>query len=100
MGLNLRLSGHDSEPHETDIGSAHAFYLAAEWMRSLPAGEYPAVEAFARDGSYTGTDTLMLQMNDAALKYDPPSGGTGQIVELLMNRMGGGYPDETIQIVD
>jgi hypothetical protein len=97
MHVGLRLSGHEPD-RSTELCSSENFDKLLAWMQSLPPGEYPAADAFAKDGKYRGTDVLMRQVNDAALKHAPADDGTGATVETFLDRLGGGYSGETAAV--
>ncbi len=99
MSVNLRLSGHDPEPHETGIGSARSVSQAFDWMRSLPKGKYPLVDEFAANNKVSPTDSFFDQLLDASIEQPPPSDGTDDMVDLLMERVGAGRPGETVEIM-
>ena len=98
MSVDLTLSGHEPEPRSMRLCKNASFDLFTTWAGTLPPGAYPAVDAFTRDMRYTPTDVLEDQLNSAALDHPPPCDGTHEIVGLLLDRLGLGYPDETLEI--
>lgn len=100
MGVTLTLSGskHPTSNRSIRLCGNRGFDQVEKWAATLPKGKYPAVDAFFRDHSYQPTDELESQMNDAALAHDPPADGTDQMVYLLLNRVGPGFPDETVAV--
>jgi len=94
----LTLSGHDPEPHVTDIGGKETHGQLLDWMASLPLDDYPAIKAFTETNSYRPTDELFDQVARALIAFPPAADGTNAAVDLFLDRMGGGYPDETVSI--
>lgn len=98
MRVGLTLSGHDPEPHSTELCRGEKFDAMLAWMKGLPAGVYPAVEAFAKNSEFRPSDVLAAQINDAANKHAPPEDGAAEAVETLLNLIGLGYADETAAV--
>jgi len=100
MRVGLTLSGHDPEPHSTDLCRPGAYVAMAEWINTLPPGQYPAIDEFVKTDRYKPTSELAAQLNDAANKYNPPKGGARTAVVALLDRIGLGRDNETITIED
>lgn len=100
MRIGMTLSGHDPEPHSTEVCRPGAYVSMLDWIDTLPPGEFPAVEEFAKTDRYKPTSELATQLNDAANKHNPPKGGAQTAVVALLDRIGLGWDDETITIED
>ena len=95
MFIGLTLTGHEPD-RTTELCSGEGYDRLMAWMKSLPPGVFPAVDAFYRDGRYGPSDQLSSQVNSAALAHDPGDAGRG--VMALLDRIGPGHPDETAAV--
>jgi hypothetical protein len=94
----LTLSGHDPEPHTTELGSKKSYSQLLDWMGSLPSGAYPAIDSLADSGRSSPSSVLAIQLNDAARATKPADDGTKEAVVELLDLIGTGYLDETVEI--
>lgn len=99
MGVGMTLSGHDPEPHGTEIfPNRRDWQAAVAWMRSLPTGSYPAIDKWMTSGEpFKGTDALWEQLCRAVMDHEPDHDTWGH-VERIIDQLGGGYPDESVEL--
>jgi hypothetical protein len=100
VGYNLELIGSRQGDHITDLCTNGALTPLCDWMGSLPPARYPAVARFAAEGSYTPSDELALQLEDAFQNHRPDDEDVAQTADRLLDLLGNGDPGETVAIVD
>ena len=99
MGIELTLSGSSVEPARSmRLCANQGFDQVAEWAAKLPKGDYSAVDAFFRDLSFAPTNVLATQLNTAANEHGPSDRVTSETLTLLLDRIGMGYPGETVTV--
>jgi hypothetical protein len=97
MGINLELDGPDGI-HGTDLCTNGGYTALCEWIETLPEEDFPAVRSLAENGEYTPTDELMEQLERAIAYHPPADKDTLDVANTLADRIGAGYPGETVRI--
>ena len=104
MGYDLTLSGQGDdppgEPRTTRICTSLGYKHVTKWMRSLPRGKYPAVDAVDAEGEFKPTDVLASQLNAAFFAHPPNVGEATGIVNGFLDLFGDGHPEETAAITN
>lgn len=98
MGVDLILTGHDEEDHETDFCTNGGYSLFCNWLDSLPKDRFPAASKLSEDGFFEGTDVLAEQLEEAFAEMPPKDEDVRHTADRFLDLIGTGYPDETVVI--
>lgn len=100
MGVNLRLIRADgATEHETDLCTNGGYSALCGWLEALSEDKYPAAAALARDGTFIGTDTLTVELEQAIAGDDAPvDPDVAHVADRLLDLLGVGRPGETVVI--
>jgi hypothetical protein len=97
MTPTLILSGHDPEPHATELCGNRELGPLLDWFGSLDSAKYPAAGSLSDTLKVADTEAAAIQLERAANETQP-QGVTKVAVVKFLELLGGGFPDETAEI--
>lgn len=98
MGYNLTLDGSKDGHHATDLCTGGGYTALCDWIDDLSPETYPALHEFAANGTFTGTDKLVQELEDAIANDRPDDDDVFHTADHLADLLGAGRADETAAV--